>query len=435
VAIGIAIAIGLRGIPIRGGAMAYTAALAASALVMSFMTTQALLRSQHTLYESGDLDLLLSAPIEPRTVLLAKLCGIAGTIVLSYALLVLPIAIPAAALGHPGLFGIPALIAALALVSACLGLAITVAIVSIASPRAARTIGQVIGALLGGAIFLLSQIMSHDGGGRRSGVTSLFNWLIAHRIGGSGIGALPGRAALGDPIAAALLVGGAVAIFATTGALFGRAFLAGYQRAGMRVSPRRAASGSIERRFHAGLFGAMFAKEWRLLARDPALAFQIALRLIYLAPLALAAFGRGNGPPLAPALAFASVLIAGQLVGSFAWLAVSGEEAPDLLNVAPVSRRQVERAKLATALAMAAPLGLVVPLALATIAPLGALLTLAMTAAGGTLAGLIEIRWQKPAPRKTFARRRSGGFVAALLTLLVTALFGGAAAAGVWLLG
>ena len=42
---------------------------------MSFMTTQAMLRSQDTLYQAGDLDLLLTAPLPPRRVLLAKLAG------------------------------------------------------------------------------------------------------------------------------------------------------------------------------------------------------------------------------------------------------------------------------------------------------------------------------------------------------------------------
>jgi ABC-2 type transport system permease protein len=349
-------------------------------------------------------------------------------------LLLLPFALPIAVLGHPGLFGIPALLAALALISACLGLAIMIGVVALAGPRAARTVGQIVGALLAGAVFLVSQLMSNGGGGRSSAAMSLFSWLSAHRVGAGGIGALPGRAALGDPAAAALLLGAGILLFATTNYLFGRSFLASYQSARMRLSRRRAATGAVSRHFRAGLFAAMFAKEWRLLVRDPALAFQIVLRLIYLAPLALAAFGHGRGPPLLPALAFGSVLIAGQLVGSFAWLAVSAEDAPDLLAVAPVARRQVERAKLASAMAMAAPFGLILPAAIAVTSPLGALVTIVMTGAGGAAAGLIEIKWQKPAPRKTFARRRSGSIAAALLTFLVTAIFGGVAALGTWLL-
>lgn len=436
-AIGIMIALGLSGVPISGGPTAYMIVLTGAILVMSFMITQALLRSQHTLYESGDLDLLLSAPLEPRTILLAKLCGIAGSVVLSFAMLLLPIALPVAALGHPGLFGIPVLLVALALTSACLGLALTIAIVSLASPRAARTFGQILAALLGGGVFLVSQLISHDRDGRSSSAGALFGWLRAHGIGTAGIGALPGRAALGDPIAAAALLGAGVAIFAVTGYLFGRSFLAGYQTATMRLSRGRgtAPTGTIARHFRVGLFATMFAKEWRLLVRDPALAFQIVLRLVYLAPLALIAFGHGRGPPIPPALAFASVLIAGQLVGSFAWLAVSAEDAPDLLTVAPVERAQVERAKLVSAMAMAAPFGLILPTAIALATPLGALLTLAMTAAGGWFAGRIEIALQKPAPRKTFARRGSGSLPVGILTLLVAVLFGGLAALGVYLLG
>jgi ABC-2 type transport system permease protein len=264
---------------------------------------------------------------------------------------------------------------------------------------------------------------------------SLFGWLSDHQVGAGGIGALPGRAALGDPVAAVLLLGAAILVFAATGYLFGRSFLSSYQKARMRLSRGRAATGTVAGHFRAGLFASMFAKEWRLLVRDPALAFQIVLRLIYLAPLALAAFGHGRAPPLLPALAFASVVIAGQLVGSFAWLAVSAEDAPDLLTVAPIARRQVQRAKLASAMAMAAPFGLILPIALAVTSPLGALATMAMTVAGGAVAGLIEIRWQKPAPRKTFVRRRSGSLVAGILTLLATAFFGGLAALAVYFIG
>ena len=58
-----------------------------------------------------------------------------------------------------------------------------------------------------------------------------------------------------------------------------------------------------------------------------------------------------------------------------------------------------------------------------------------MTAAGGAHAGLIEIKWQKPAPRKTFARRRSGSILAALSTIVATAILGGIAALAVYLIG
>ena len=235
--------------------------------------------------------------------LLAKLCGIAGSVVLSFALLVLPVALPVAVLGHPGLFGIPALLAALALVSACLGLAIMLAMVALAGPRAARTLGQIIAALLGGGIFLALPVPVARGGPTgRSGGQALFAWFVDHQIGLTGIGSLPGRAAFGDPLAAAILLGAAMLIFAATGWLFGRSFLASYQKATMRLSRRRAAAtGSVARHFRPGLFASMFAKEWRLLRARPGARLPDRAPADLPAPLALAAFGHGRGPPLAPA--------------------------------------------------------------------------------------------------------------------------------------
>ena len=434
--LGLLTAYALRGVALTPSAALLTAVLAATIVITSFMTTQAVLASQRTLFDGGDLDLLLSAPIPPRTVVLAKLTAIAASIVLTFAALVLPIVLPTALLGHSGLFGVPALLVAMALVAACLGLAITLVVVRIAGPRAARTVGQIVAALLAGAIFLVSQIISQHPGARRSGGVTLYEWFSAHHVGTDGIGALPGRAALGDPLAILTLLGGALALFALAGYALDRGFLRSYQTGGVRLSPRagRASSRAITRHFRAGLFATMFAKEWRLLARDPALAFQIVLRLIYLAPFVLVSLGHDGGAPVAPTLAFISVVGAGQVVGSLAWIAISGEDAPDLLAVAPIDRRQAERAKLASALAMAAPIALLLPAAIAVFTPLGAMVTLVFTAFGGAMAGLIELKWQKPMKRSAFLRRRSGSLLTGALTFLVTGLAGLMAGAIVWLL-
>ena len=411
-----------------------TGVLAGSIVAFTFMTTQAMLGSQRTLYESGDLALLFSAPIEGRTVLLAKLLGIAGTIALTYALLLLPVAVPVALLGHPGLFGIVALLAALALIAASTGLAVTLALASLAGPRAARTVGQIVAALTGGALFLASQIFSHSDR-RESSLALLFERLHAAGVGQHGLdrparprrfwrsGRDPGPARHRNR-----------PVRWQPGATLRRMFLTGYQDGGMRLSRARPTGRAMARLFHAGLFRSIFAKEWRLLARDPALIFQIVLRLIYLAPLVFVAFGRGHSVPIAPSLAFASVLIAGQLVGSFAWLTISAEDAPDLLTVAPVAKMEASVAKLLAAFAMAAPMAVILPIAIALRSPTGALVTLLFTAAGGGLAGLVELKLGKPGQRNSFARRRSGSMVAGLLSIFITMLFGGGAALAVYFL-
>src|SRR4030095_3464582 len=79
-------------------------------------------------------------------------------------------------------------------------------------------------------------------------------------------------------------------------------------------------------------------KEWVLLLRDPWLASQTLMQLLYLIPAALLLWrfygdSRGTLIVLAPVLTMA----AGQLGGGLACLAVSGEDAPDLIATAPIS--------------------------------------------------------------------------------------------------
>ena len=361
VAGGCVAAAALQNVEIRPWPAALTGVLTAAIVMMSFMTTQAVLHSQRTLYESGDLDLLFSAPIPGEVILRAKLAAIAGTVMLSFAILVLPVALPVAALGHPGLFGIPLLLIALAMLAACLGLAITLVLARIAGPRAARTVGQIVAALLGGALFLFSQFSRDHHGGR---VEAVFESLEHSGFGSAGLSGIPGQAAFGDPIALFILLGLALLAFWIAGLVLERLFLRGFQDGGVRLSRARASGRPVRRHFRRTLFGTVFAKEFTLLARDPALAFQMLLRLIYLAPLLLA-FGHGaEGRILLPGLALASVAVAGQLVGSLAWLTVSAEDTPDLLTVAPVDKAAIGRAKLAAALAMAAPVVVLLPIGL-----------------------------------------------------------------------
>ena len=434
-AIGIGFARLLADMPIEPGPIRMAAAALGATLLFTFMTTQSIIGSQRTLYGAGDLDLLFTAPIQPRTVMRAKLVGIAASVVLSFAIIVLPIALPLAYFGHPQLFGIPALLFALSLTAACLGLAITLIIARIAGPRAARTVGQIVAALLGGAVFLASQFYTQGGDQQRGAIAILFDRMVASGFGTHGIGALPGMAAFGDPFAVTALIAGSLLLFILTTRAMQSLFLSGYRAGGMRLSRPRRVSRSVAKQFHASLFGAVFVKEWRLMARDPALAFQVVLRVIYLAPLLFIALRPDHGLPVAPSLAFSSVLIAGQVVSSLVWLAVSAEDTPDLLKVAPVEKTQLDTAKLVAALTMAAPLGIIVPVGIALTSIPAAIFTLAVTGIAGWMTGRIEVTYAKPAPRAAFRNRRGGGsFIRGLAQFFVTALMGGVAFAGVLVL-
>ncbi|WP_010544082.1 hypothetical protein [Sphingomonas elodea] len=411
--------------PIRGGPIAWLAVLTASLLLFTFMITQSLLAAQRTLYEAGDLDLLFSAPLDPRTVVSAKLLGIAGGVMLTFSLFLLPILVPVAAFGHPGLLGAVALLVALALTAACIGLGVTLALARTAGPRAARTVGQILAALAGASFFLVTQIFNQEHENRQSGLSLLFETMRTRGYGNGAIGSLPGRAAFGEPLAILLLFGGAALLFALTGWAMRHLFLQSYRAGGTRPASKRAAKGGIARHFQQGLFATIFAKELRLLLRDPALVFQMLLRIVYLAPILLVAFRDGRALPLAPTLAFTSVVIAGQLVSSLAWLAASAEDAPDLLKVAPVAKDDLDFAKLLAAMALAAPLGLLLPIAIAFQTILGALVALVFTAGAGAAVGYLEVAHAQPAPRSTFQRRqRGGGIVRNLFEFLIALILG-----------
>ena len=280
-------------VPIPFTAWAGTGILAAAVVMLSFMTTQAILGSQQTLYERRDLDLMFTAPIGGRTVLLAKLVGIAGAIVTVYAMLILPLALPVAVLGHPGLLGVIGVLAALAMTASAIGIAITLTLAKVAGPRAARTVGQISAAVMGGAIFLISQL-NRGAKGRESSIERTFREFHEHGLGSTGWSGIPGHAAFGDPLSLAIMLAVGIALFAGAGLVLRRLFLSGYQDATMTLSRSKPTGKATARLFHAGLFRPVLAKEWRLLARDPALLFQMVLRLIYMAPIVLGAMQGGG---------------------------------------------------------------------------------------------------------------------------------------------
>src|SRR6185436_17624997 len=91
---------------------------------------------------------------------------------------------------------------------------------------------------------------------------------------------------------------------------------------------------------------ALRQKEWTLLKRDPWLVSQTLMQLLYLLPPALMLW-RSYGERTDAIVVLVPVLVmaAGQLAGGLAWLAISGEDAPDLVATAPILSRHIVRAK------------------------------------------------------------------------------------------
>ena len=435
---GVGLALALRGIAIRPSPAAMTIALLAALVLFSFGLSQALSRAEATIYGSGDLDLLLSAPIATRTVLWAKLVGIAATVLMSESFFILPPLLPVIVLGHPALAGALLLLVAMVLVATCLGLGVMLVIVRLAGPRAARTVAQVTIALFGGAMVIASQVLRFGGeaGGGRNGFMLIFAWARAHHLGETGLTSLPGRAAFGDPLAGVALLSAALALFGVTGWLFERHFATAFQQAGQQgpalIQSRPSQSG-MRARFSGSLVRTVLAKELVLLLRNPQLLATMLLRLVYLVPMMLVLLQQQSQFVLLPAIAFVAVFVTTQLTGDLAWLVISGEDTPDLLAVAPIGKQTIGRAKLVVAVLLAAPLLAMIALGIAIRAPLLVAFVVPLGLAGSAAAAGIQLRLERPTPRKAFGRRTQGAsIVANLLVMLVALTLGGVSSGLAW---
>jgi ABC-2 type transport system permease protein len=430
---GVQLALVLRGVPIVPRPQYLVWGSAILLILLSFMTTQALIGAQRTLYDKTDLDLLLSSPLPEGRVLAAKLLGIAASAVATYAILMLPLALPVAFVGHPRLLAIVPVLAALALVAASFGLALSVVLVRTIGSRAAKTLGQIVAAALGGLIYLVSQLSNHDNPARGR-LVNVAEWMKRSGWGTEGWSAWPARGLFGEPwpLIATALIG--ILLFSVTSFFFRLHFLASYQSAGDRSSRRARPGERVRTRFAGGLLGAVLMKELRLLAREPGMLFMMMLRLIYLMPLLFAGLKAGQGgATLLATLAAVGVVAAGQLCGSLAWVTISAEDAPDLLAVAPADIKQLRRMKLVAALVMGLPVALLVPVLLAFRSPSAAAIALIGSILAGAGAGTIELLLGKPAKRSAFANRRQGSLLTSLAGIFLSLATGGLTALLVFL--
>jgi ABC-2 type transport system permease protein len=178
-------------------------------------------------------------------------------------------------------------------------------------------------------------------------------------------------------------------------------------------------------------------KEWTLLRRDPWLVSQTLMQVLYLLPPALLLWRNfGSRTDTLLVLVPVFVMAAGQLAGGLAWLAVSGEDAPDLVATAPINSHNILRAKLEAVIGAIA----------LVLSPVVAVLALtsfhyALVASAGILtaaasATLIQLWFRKQAKRSHFRRRQTSSRVATFaeaFSSISWAATAGLAAAGTWL--
>jgi ABC-2 type transport system permease protein len=407
-------------------------------LYATMMISQAMESVTRAFYARADLDLILSSPASGRRVFAVRMAAIA----LSVTLLTLALAGPFlnALAYHDGprwLAGY-GVIAALGALSTALAVLLTEAMFRAFGPRRTRALSQVVSAVVGAAFVIGVQAAAILSTGSVSRVALLgsesFLYLMpdaASPLWG------PARAAMGDiPALLALLAAGAAAltlVIVATSATFGDHVVAaaGVAFAADRTRRRHAAFRPMSAK------AALRRKEWRLIRRDPWLMSQTLMQVLYLLPPALLLW-RNYGDSVDALLILVPVLVmaSGQLAGGLAWLAVSGEDAPELMASAPVADGVLVAAKVEAVLGavalVAAPL--LLPLILAAPA-LGIWAALGIAVAAGS-ATMVQIWFRAQAKRSMFRRRQTSSRVATLAEALSSILWAGAAAlfaAGTWL--
>jgi ABC-2 type transport system permease protein len=367
------------------------------------------------IYARGDMDLLLSSPLAPRTLVVVRGLAIAATLCGGTCALILPFANMLALFVTAKWLLTYAALMCVALLGTGTSLILAHGLFRLLGPRRTRVFAQVLGALLAAVVPLLGQIPNAMSASSQHHATDGFLAMVKHGPAPESWIWLPAHAFTGDPIALLLVASVCCAVFAVAtvglaGALAGNS-IAAAGVATARAPARRVAA----RRFRTATGSVLRRKELRLILRDPWLLTQIGQQMIFLAPAGLLLWQHGISG--SPATWLLLIVVAGLLGSGLAWLAVSGEDAPDLLAAAPVRPFQVLRAKLEAVLLMVGA-ALIAPILGAWRADAWLGFTLLACCAGSAVTGaLLEVTCPSPGKRSEFNRRTQGRPVVGFIQL------------------
>ena len=314
------------------------------AFLFVLMVSAALDSAAYALYARGDYDLLFSAPLSPRTILLVRALNVFGFTLAKAGLYGAPVLILlAASRGFFWLAGLP-LIMAMALAATTLAIAFAMGMVRVIGIRATRVASQIAAALAGLLVLIMVQWEAIFGPAPKDALIAasaqsrdLLSWQLA---------TMPARALTGDLAALA-----GVAAFA---ALLAAAMFVGLAGSFVRnvVSAASGATTALPRArrsrasFGASPFASLMLKERRVILRDPWLLSQILMQCIFLIPIAAVTVHRVMmGTDGAAALAPVLIVLCGQIAGGLTWIALSGDEAAELGRTAPLDPQLRLRAR------------------------------------------------------------------------------------------
>ena len=404
-------------------------------LFWTVMLSQALESVTRAYYARSDLDLILSSPASAQRLFAVRTGAIAITNVFLSGLLAMPVVDVLVWHDGPRWFAIYGVLVAFAALATGIGVAITIALFRTVGAKRTRLISQIVAAVIGAGFIIGLQaaaILSYGTMNRFAVLQSAD--FVSHAPDLDSPLWLPARAATGDlgALAVVMIVGlGALVLAIITSA----SSFSHFAIATADISRTRVRHHGTAARFRPmSQKQVLRQKEWTLLRRDPWLLSQTLMQVLYLLPPALLLwinFGRSAGAAIVvvPVL----VMAAGQLAGGLAWLALSGEDAYDLVQTAPVGPTTVLVAKIEAI--MVVIVIIVAPLLLLTalLSPEAALITAVGVALSSASATAIQMWFRAQARRSMFRCRQISSRAATLSEAFASILW--AASAAIWAAG
>jgi ABC-2 type transport system permease protein len=406
----------------------------------SLMVSQALEAVTRAFYTRADLDLILSSPVAARRIFSVRMATMALSITGMAVLLAAPAINVLALRGGSHWLAAYGAVVGLGTSAAAVALALAVAMFRMIGPKRTRLIAQIVAAVIGAAFVIgvqIAAILSAD--------TRLTSTLVSRYalLGSDAVLAVapdidsvvwwPARAVLGDLGALAVVLAAGVVILIAAIFLVARNFAEHVIVAtGAAQAPQRARAAHPFQQMPPKRM--LRRKEWLLLRRDPWLISQTLMQLLYLAPPALLLWrGFGNRSEAATLIVPVLVMAAGQLAGGLAWLAISGEDAPDLIATAPVRASQIVQAKIEAVLGAIMLVFSPFVLALALVSTWPAFIAAIGVLTAAAAATTIQLWFRAQARRSHFRRRQTSSRIATIaeaLSSIAWAATAGLAAAG-----
>jgi ABC-2 type transport system permease protein len=397
---------------------------------LSLMVSQSLESVTRAFYARADLDLILTSPAPSARIFTVRICAVALMSVAMSALLVAPFLNVMAWLEGPQwLLGYLALLSMSALATA-ISLVIAVMLFKTVGPKRTRSIAQIIAAVIGAGFAITMQLIAIAYFGSVSRLSVLTAPEVSQMLPeASAVVWIPARALLGDV--------SAVLAFSIVGfgilALAIRAFSSRFAELALSTADVREQGGkNLKKPAH---FRAMTMrqtlrrKELVLLARDPWLLSQTLMQILYLLVPGFLLW-RNYGADVGAMIVVVPVIVmaSGQLAGGLAWLAISGEDAPDLVQTAPMNERAGLLAKIEAVLVAVGLAVSPIVVFLGFVDLRAALVTVLCLACSAGAATAMQVWFRAQAKRSHFRHRHASSKIATFAEAISSISWAGTAA-------